>query len=139
LVFQKKIFFSIYKKIKNDKKMNKFKEFLGDNYFWIVLIIFVCIFMNTCSQQRNNKELIKQNQVLVLQNGELIKQLDSLKHEFVNKDELQLYLRIMQYSISEAIMVDFNDIARTRTSPTERSRYYFDRIRGLETQLNRSP
>jgi len=115
--------------------MNNIKEFLADNYFWIVLIIFFLIFMNTCSQQRNNKELIKQNQVLTLQNEELIKQLDSLKHEFVNKDELQLYLRIMQYTISEAIMIDFNDIARTKTSPTERSRYYSDRVRDLELQL----
>ena len=74
--------------------MNKIKNFLAENYFWIVLELFCCIYLNTCSQQRNNRDLIKHNQQLILQNQEFLMQLDSLKHNFVNKQELNIMLRI---------------------------------------------
>ena len=116
--------------------MNKIKTFLADNYFWIVLVLFCCIYFNTCSQQRNNRDLIKQNKQLIIQNNDLLMQLDTLKHEFVNKEELQLYIKIGGYEMSENILNDFNDFARQRASPTERSRYYQNRRYELEKILN---
>ena len=74
--------------------MNKIKDFLAENYFWIVLVLFLGIFMNTCSQTNNNKRLLKQNNQLIQQNNEFLLQLESLKHDFVNKGELDIMLRI---------------------------------------------
>ncbi|MCL2311218.1 MAG: hypothetical protein FWC41_01825 [Firmicutes bacterium] len=108
--------------------MEKIKNFLADNYFWIVLIIFIAIFFNTCSQTKTNKRLVRQNQ-------QLIQQLDSIKRDFVKKDELQLYIKIGGYEVSENILNDFNDYARSKATPTERSRYYQTRREELERQL----
>jgi len=116
--------------------MDKIKNFLAENYFWIVLILFFGVYLQTCSQQRNNKALVRQNQQLIIQNHELIQQLDTIKHGFVNKEELQLYIKIGGYEVSENILNDFNDFARSRATPTERSRYYQNRREEMELRLN---
>ena len=116
--------------------MDKIKNFLAENYFWIVLILFCGIYLNTCSQRRTNTDLVRQNQQLIVQNNDLIKQLDTLKHDFVNKEELQLYIKIGGYEVSENILNDFNDYARGKASPTERSRYYQNRRQEMERILN---
>ena len=108
--------------------MEKIKNFLAENYFWIVLVLFFGVFMNTCSQTKTNKRLVRQN-------NQLIMELDSIKHNFVNKEELKLYIEIGVFNVSEYILNDFNDFARSKASPTDRSRYYQTRRVELEKEL----
>jgi hypothetical protein len=71
--------------------MEKIKDFLANNYFWIVMVLFFGIFLNTCSQTKTNKRLVRQNNQMVME-------LDSMRHEMknyhVNKNELDLMLKI---------------------------------------------
>jgi hypothetical protein len=97
--------------------MKRFREFIENNFIVIILIFFIFILFRTCSTGSTNDKLVKQNSKLILE-------LDSIKHNYVNKEELQLYLKIQGYEDSENMLNDYNDFARSKASPTERSRYY---------------
>jgi hypothetical protein len=100
---------------------NKLKDWLLENYFWLIYILFAVFLINTCSQ--TNKQT-KINQKLVKQNNELVMQLDSLKRLIPTQEKIQLMLEISSLTTSENMLNDYNDFARSKASPTERSRYY---------------
>ena len=114
--------------------MDRFKKFLVDNYFWIVLILFCGVYLNDCSQQKTNKSLVKQNRQLIIQNQELIQQLDTIKNDFVKKNELKLFIKIGGYEVVEMINQEISDVARSRAN--ERAKQYKKRIDELENHLN---
>jgi phosphatidate phosphatase PAH1 len=101
--------------------IEKFKNWFAENYFWIITIFIAVLWINGCSQ--TNKQ-IKINNKLLKNNIELVNTLDSLKSLIPTQEKIQLMLEINGYETSENMLNDYNDFARSKASPTERSRYY---------------
>jgi len=101
--------------------LDKLKGWFAENYFWIITIFIAILWMNGCNQ--TNKQ-IKINDKLVKHNIELVQTLDSLKNLIPTQEKIQLMMEISSYETSENMLNDYNDFARSKASPTERSRYY---------------
>jgi len=115
---------------------NKFKNWFGDNFFWIATITFMLIYLNTCSQ--NNKQT-KINDRLVKQNNGLILQIDSIKRTIPNQELLLLQYQREKYEFLILSLYDWNTVVRTTQRPDDIINRYQQEIKKINEKIGKIP
>jgi hypothetical protein len=105
-------------------------KFIKNNFPLMVLIIIVLMGFRTCSVTKTNDKLVRQNKVLELR-------LDSISKTIPTYEQMELLFIIYGAKNCENMLNDYNDFARSKASPTERSRYYQDIYNKAQEKLKK--
>jgi hypothetical protein len=108
----------------------KIKEWVGDNFFWIITIMFVFIMWNNCSQSRTNTRLVKNN-------INLVQEIDSIKRTIPNEERLVLLYQKEMYEFLINSLYDWNSVVRTTQRPDDVIIRYREEIKKIDEKLGK--